>query len=115
MCFIENLRINFAIGRGERSFNQYLADLYLVGRSERIAMTIIISFQFSGAYLCLRLKPRSIEQDITDLSFLRNRIGVIRLVAIIKSLKFGVGRMNVFEKIVLSQNCVIKLDFGILF
>src|SRR5579872_3261772 len=78
-------------------------------------MLIVIGLHFLIADLHVALDLRGIHQNILNLAFLRNRVGVRGLVLIVIGLQFGVGRMNALENVILVQNCVVELNLGVFF
>src|SRR5205085_7978550 len=80
------LGIHFSIGGREWRLDQNVADVHLLGNTELVAMLIVVSLQVVRSDLSLSLYLGGFEHHVPELALLRNRVVVIRLVALVESL-----------------------------
>src|ERR1700733_14911456 len=91
-----------------------MTDLNLLGYPVLIAMLIVVSSQVLRRNLDVGGKLGGIDDGVLDLALFRNRVRVARLVAFVKRLQFVVRRVQAFAQILLLQDCIVELYFGVL-
>ena len=106
--------VDFPVGTRQRSLDQNVAYVDLLGQAILVTMLIVVGLQVFARHVDAGFDLRGIQHDILDLAFLRNRVVVGRLVALVEGLQLSVGRLDLFHQVIFAEDGVLELDLGVL-